>query len=364
MKIDISKIDETQFYVNQHIIDGQIVYLIVPRQIGAVWTKDNMHFRSSVWDSDGNPISLSFKKFWNFGETPELSPVPKTLDGTTIVEKIDGSTLIISKFRRQFIFRTRGSIDVSAQPNAAEIEILKTKYPKIFERDAHLDTWPYSIITEWVTPANQIVIKYSEVDFILTGIINHDNYSLWKQSELDAIAKSLELKRPETYTFASVEDLLMNVDKWEGREGIVWYCSEGQQLIKIKAAKYLFLHRMKSELSSVEKVIDVWISRGYPSYTDFYNYIQTTFDYELAEYCRGNISNICDAYKEVLKIIVHMKEFVLPLKALPRKDAAMKILGAYGETNRKAFCFRILDNHELGGEDIKKLLFQVLKKTT
>src|ERR1035437_8169636 len=182
MKIDISKIDETQFYVNQHIIDGQVVYLVVPRQIGAVWTEDNMHFRSSVWDSDGNPISLSFRKFFNFGEKPELSPLPKNLNGATVVEKIDGSTLIISKWRKNFILRTRGSINVEAQPNASEIKILKNKYPKIFETAADQDTWDFSIITEWITPTNQIVIKHSEVDFTLIGVINHKDYSLMSQS--------------------------------------------------------------------------------------------------------------------------------------------------------------------------------------
>ena len=121
------------------------------------------------------------------------------------------------------------------------------------------------------------------------------------------------------------------------------------------------LHHMKSELSSLEKVIDVWVARGYPNYQDFYTYIVTTFDYELAEQCRGHISRIADGYKEVLQIVAHMKSFVAPLASLPRKDAALKILAAYGETNRKSFCFNLLDNRELDGDAIKKLLFQVLK---
>lgn len=362
MKIELSSIDTSQFYVNQHIIDGKVVYLVVPKQIGAVWTKDNLHLRSSVWDNDGNLVSASFPKFFNFGEKPELSPLPKNLAGAVIVEKIDGSTLIISKWQGKFILRTRGAIDVSAQPNASEIELLKQKYSKIFNYQSDKDSWNFSIITEWTTPSNQIVIKYDIADFILIGYINHDDYSLMEQSALAALAIELDMQRPTTYTFSSVEDLLENVDKWEGKEGVVLYCKQGQQLLKIKAAKYLFLHKMKSELSSVEKVIDVWISQGYPSYSDFYNYILTTFDYELAEYCRGNISNICDGYKEVLKIVEHMKSFVEPLKALPRKEAALKIIGAYGETNRKSFCFNLLDSKELDGEAIKKLMFQVLKK--
>jgi hypothetical protein len=56
-----------------------------------------------------------------------------------------------------------------------------------------------------------------------------------------------------------------------------------------------------------------------------------------------------------------MKSFVEPLKKLPRKDAALKIISAYGETNRKSFCFNLLDSREIDSEGIKKLMFQVLK---
>lgn len=364
MKIDLSSIDTAQFYVNQHIIDGKVVYLVVPKQIGAKWTKDNMHLRSSIWDNDGNLVSASFKKFFNFGEQPELSPLPKNLNGSVIVEKMDGSTLIISKFRGKFIMRTRGAIDVSAQPNAAEIEILKQKYPTVFEYQSSKETWDFSIIFEWVTPSNQIVIKYDAADFILIGYINHNDYSLMEQSDLDLLAKKLGMSRPKTYEFSSVEDLLANVNKWEGKEGVVLYCKSGQQLLKIKAAKYLFLHKMKSELSSVEKVIDVWVAQGYPSYTDFYNYILTTFDYELAEYCRGNISNICDGYKEVQKIVGGMhnflKEQVLPMPT--RKLQAVVITQSYGKTNRASFLFKLLDGKQLAQDDFKKLLYQVMKK--
>jgi hypothetical protein len=200
--------------------------------------------------------------------------------------------------------------------------------------------------------------------FWLVGVVNKDDYSLMPQNELDTLGIDLGLSRPNSFSFDSLDQLLSEVSNWIGREGICLYSKSGQEIHKIKAEAYLRLHRMKSELSSLEKVIDVWISQGYPSYTDFYNYIQTTFDYELAEYCRGNISDICDGYKEVQKIIAHMTAFVEPLKGFPRKDAALKIISSYGGelNNRAAFCFRLLDCKPLQSDDIKKLLFQVLKK--
>ena len=361
MKMDWNNTDLSQFMVHDHVVNGELMRLIQPQHIGVRWDSTNLHFRSSLWHEDGTLISASFKKFFNFGEQPELSPVPKSLNGSTIVTKLDGSTLIISKHKGNFIIRTRGTVDASKLNNGYELQVLKEYYVKIFTHDAS-DTWNFSLILEWITPNNQIVIRYSEVDFVLIGVINHEDYSLKSQLELNVLAKTLGLKRPVSYTFACIDELLQQVENWIDKEGVVLYSPDGQQLLKIKAARYLFLHRMKSELSSLEKVLDVWLEQKMPSYMEFYNFVSTTFDYELAENCKGLVSDICDGYKEVKLIIASMTEFVQPLKSIARKDAASKIISSYGNTNRASFCFKLLDNKSLEKDDIKKLMFQVLKK--
>lgn len=368
MKIDISSIDKTQFHVAEHIWNGELIYLVTPQMMGCAWNKDNVIFRSSVWNLNGELISAGMKKFVNWGEKPDVFPLPTSLKNTTIMEKLDGSLLCVSKYKGEFMIRTRGTIDASKmEKNGREIEVFKNEVlPKLFK--SHLvsgnpDTWDYSFLFEWTSDLNKIVLSYGDVpQFFLIGIVWHGEYRLLTQGELDNYAWELGLKRPETFTFDSIENLIASIEKWEGKEGVCLYHNGGQEIKKIKAAKYLMLHHMKSDLSSMEKILDIWISQGYPTYQDFYNYIATTFDYELAEQIRSNISKICDGYKEVFCIIAHMKSFVEPLKKLPRKDAAMKILSAYGETNRKSFCFNLLDNRKLDGESIKKLIFQVLKK--
>lgn len=364
MKFDLQYINREQFHVDEHIWNGQVVHLVQPKQMGCEWTQENKIFRSSVWNDEGELISASFPKFVNWGEKPDVFPVPTSLKNATIMEKLDGSTLIVSKYKGNYMIRTRGTIDAGKmEKNGFEIEIFKNEVLPKFGIWLNEDTWKNSFIFEWTSPLNTIVINYGEKPtFSLIGIVQHDNYSLWNQENLDIFADSMGFSRPATYTFTSIEDLIASVEKWEGKEGVCVYHRDGQEIHKVKGAWYLMLHHMKSELSSLEKVVDVWVARGYPSYQEFYTYIVTTFDYELAEQVRGHISNISDGYKEVLKIIAHMKAFVEPLKQLPRKDAALKILSAYGETNRKSFCFNLLDGKELDGEAIKKLIFQVLKK--
>jgi len=361
MNINLENIDREQFYVNEHVLNGEIVYLVFPKQLGVNWTQENKHFRSSLWNAQGELISAGLPKFTNWGEKPEVFPVPTSLDDATVVEKLDGSLLIVSKYKGNYILRTRGTVDAHKLDNSYELEV--------FERDIlpnlnmNQNTFPQSYLFEWLSPVNKIVLNYGDEPlFRLIGVIEHCDYSLVKQSELDMVAPVWNVKRPETYKFSTVSDLLENIEKWSGKEGVCVYSNRG--IHKVKSAWYLVLHRMKSELSSLEKVMDVWFERGQPDYNTFYNYISTTFDFEIAEQARGHISNICDAWKQVQQIEAGMKRFLTEqvLTMPTRRLQAVVITQSYGKTNRASFVFTLLDGKPLGDKEYKKLMWQVLKK--
>ena len=362
MKIDLDTVDRESFMVHEHSLNGEIVYLVQPKHIGAKWKNDNLHFRSSVWNYNGELISASFPKFFNWSEQPDLSPVPNSLKNTTVVEKLDGSTLIVSKYKGQYILRTRGTVDASTMANGFELELFKsTILSKLQDNN---DTWGYSIIWEWLSPINKIVLSYGdEPMWKLIGFINHTDYSLATQDMLDLMAKKYDLRRPEIYTFTDITDMLQIVDKWQDQEGVCLYSKNGQTIHKIKASKYLLLHHLKSELSSLEKIMDVWLEQGMPDYNTFYNYIFTTFDFELAEQIKGTISRIADGKKEVNKIVEGMNSFVNNrLCSLPtRKEQAQLVISSYGDSGRSSMIFKMLDGKSLGKEEYKKLMFQVLK---
>ena len=363
MKIDIQKVDLTQFMVHEHSLNGEIVYLIQPQHIGTKWHQDNKHMRSVVVNYAGEVISAGFPKFTNWGENPDHFPVPNSLKHCTVVEKLDGSLLIVSKYNGQYILRTRGTVDASTMANGHELELFKnTILSKLADNN---DTWDYSVLFEWLSPINKIVLNYGdEPSWRLIGFINHINYSLAQQDMLDAMAKKYGFDRPPTYTFSDVQDLLKDVDQWRGKEGVVVYSKNDQMLHKCKSEWYLKLHYLKSELSNIEKVLDVWLEQCMPDYQTFYSYIFTTFDFELAEQIKGTISRICDAKKEVDMIVSGMNEFVNNrLKTLPtRKLQAEQVLSSYSVTNRSAMVFKLLDNKSLDKSDYKKLIFQILKK--
>lgn len=364
MKADFSLIENNDdFMMHTHLIGGEMVYLIQPKFIGAKWTNDNLMFRSSVWDTDGNPVSLSFTKFVNWGEKPELFPVPTSLKGAHLLEKLDGSTLIFSRWKGNTVIRTRGTVDARKQENGHEIDVLMAKYPKFVAELEKYDTTTESYIFEWQSPSNVIVINYgAEPDMVLIGITKHSDYSYTTQATLDNVAKTFGLRRPQSFSYDSIDEMKASVEAFKGMEGLCVYFHGDQKILKVKAAAYLFLHRAKSEISSVEKVLDLWIDQGKMPYQEFYEFVVKTFDYEIAEMGRGHMSRICDAWKDVQAILNGFDAFVEKVKYLSRKEAAEKILQAYGQTNRASFVFAKLDGKALTNDQLKKLMFQCLKQ--
>lgn len=360
LKINLNNIDQENFSIKEGIIGGEIVYLINPCARDAKWTNNNLIYRSSIWNKNGEPVSLSFKKFFNWFERPDLTFTPNNSTNCNIIEKIDGSLLCVSKYKDNLIIRTRGTFDATKLENGHEIELLKNKYPKAFNNKY---IGPYSLIFEWVTPTNKIILNYGdEPALYFIGMIDHLDYSYIGQKELDLISKEIDVARPIVYNFNSISNMIDEISLWKGKEGCCVYCNNDQDIRKLKSEYYLKLHRLKEELGSFEKVVDFYVANNYPSFNESYNIIANTLDFEVAEQCRGDLSRICDAYKNVEKIIAAMKNFVDSLKNLSRKEAAEKIIKNYGQTNRASFCFCLLDNKELTSDQIKKLLYQSLKK--
>jgi hypothetical protein len=371
VKIDLQSIDKESFMVHQHFVGEHECFLVQPIHFGVVWVKENLIYRSSLWDKDGHPVSLSFKKFFNWDEKPDIYPAPSNLTGAKLMEKLDGYTLNFSRYKGQTVIRTRGTVNARMQANGHEIDYLLQKYPKFATMLEQADTYDQSFICEWLSPTNRIVLNYGdEPDMKSIAVINHVDYTLAPQSVLDVYAENWDLPRPRTFSYNSVEEMKSAVEVLKDQEGLCVYYGNEQQIRKVKAATYLFLNRAKSEISSVDKVIDVYIDWFMPrhtlsheptGYVEFFDYLTVKFDFEIATMATGHASRICDAMKEVHKIMNALFEFAAARMNIPRNIAAKEILQAYGSTGRSAIIFKMLDRKTIGTDDYKKLLYQVLK---
>lgn len=350
---------EQGFKIKEQKIAGDDCILVAPDGFEVKWDKDNLIYRASIWrKEDLFPVSLSFKKFFNYGEQIQLFPDPTSLKNASALQKLDGSTCVISRYKGELIIRTRETFDIYVHNNADEIDFLKEKYPKVFNSDLLED---HSIITEWVSPQNIIVLHYPKPELYLTNVIKHSDYSYFTQDQLDALGEKLEVPRPIRYVFESIPHMIDNISAWKGLEGVCFYYNKDQNIKKIKSLDYLARHAFKNEMS-LKNMLEMFFGFGRPqTFQIFYESIEKSFDFECANMAIPLVSKVIDAKKECDKIIEHMISFIEPLKNVPRKDAALKIMSSYGKSIKSGLAFTLLDGKELKEKELKKLMEQLLQ---
>jgi len=354
MKVSLPTKEE--FCVRDCVIANTACKLVFPFKIDVKWNEQNKIFRSSIWTNDGELVSGSFKKFTNLGEQPEFEPLDIDSD-IEFIHKLDGSTLIVSKFKRELIVRTRGTHDATILDNGDEIPFLKQKYPLVFDNSL-LNSEQYSIVCEWYSPRNVIVEREAEEPTLwLTGVIKHEDYSYLPQKQLDSLASEWKLERPLRYHFNSLSSMIESVNQWKKGEGIVIYGNNGQVLKKTKSDRYLLLHKIKSQLNSTKNLIEFYIEKEMPSAEDFYKIIETDFDYEIAFQLKDEIKKICEAGEKSKKYIDHILEVVHDIRTVEtRKEQALMIKRNFKENS--SFVFSVLDGKIITKEQWIKIINQ------
>lgn len=360
MKLDFSKIDLTGFNKVPCVFSGVDCFLIYPEDIGVKWTEENKIFRSSIWTAEGEPVSLGYRKFVNYGESPDFEPLDITDPNLSFPTKIDGSCLIVSKFKGEVIIRTRQTTDARKMHNGDEIDYLIKKYPKAFD-NSWLDNG-HSCIYEWTTPTNVIVLRETEEPSLwLTGVIRHEDYSYLDQVSLDNLALIFwSVKRGKTFMFDSFQEMQEATEAFQDTEGIVIYSGDGQTLKKIKSFKYLYLHKLKSKLNSNKALIDFFLVSGCTDQASFRKVLEDKTDYEIYKAVEPMTFVIADIYKKVQNIVETISDFTKQLKeeCPTRKEQALRILSK--DKLHSCIYFMILDGQVLNIDKIKKLMFEEL----
>lgn len=300
-------LEEQGFLVKPSTINDKLVYLINPAHIGCTWTEDNLIYRSSVWDEDGNAVSLSWKKFFNFGEQIQLIPDPTDLTNAVVMDKRDGSTLIVSVFNDEWMIRTRGTVDATNLNNGYEIEQLKIKYPDFFNDEVKNDIQDckISVLFEWETPNNRIVLNNcDEPQIILIGIIDNLSYKYFHNARCDDLAILWGVERPERYKFKTLDGLVDWVRASTGIEGGCIYFEDGQQIKKIKSVEYLKLHAFKFNMAgSYKPLAEYVVNQRTSDIGVLKKHIVDTYDFECWEFIEDKVINVVNVFNDILNDI-------------------------------------------------------------
>jgi hypothetical protein len=345
--------DPEQFNFKEVEIFGDACWLITPNNMSTKWTDENFRFRSClVRQEDNLVISQGWGKFTNYGERPDFQP----WDDNQKFEarhKLDGSLLIVSRYKGQWILRTRGTVDARQLNNGHEIDFLMKKYDKFFSSKFADNGDDCSILFEWTTPNNIIVLReHDEPTLTLLGIVNHSDCSYWRQDWLDRIVSDTEVysqfNRPVKYEYNSIAECIADVKAWQGKEGVVIYDPTYQTMKKIKGDAYCELHKISTGLVTLENVLDLFLATPmFAKYSDFYHYVETTKDYEVAEKIKDQMLVICVAYSKILDRIEKVKNVVNQVRnGFTRKEQAYQFQIHWSDW-RLAVAFTLLDNREL-----------------
>jgi hypothetical protein len=357
-----------EFTYKDCVIAGDDCWLITPNHVGCKWTDENARFRSCiVRKSDNFVVSQGFGKFTNFSEQPDFQPWDKSwkIDARM---KLDGSLLIVSRYKGSWICRTRGTTDARQMANGHEIDTLLSKYIYFFNEQKDFSeavgvTWLF----EWVTPNNIIVLRESnEPDLILVGAVSNADCSYYPQNYLDVIGRQYGFKRPQKYEYDSIEECLNDVAAWRGKEGVVLYSPDGQTLKKIKASEYCELHKICTGIKNINQVVDLFMTTERSTkYEDFYKYIEVAIDFEVAERLKDDMLKIVNAYNKTLEQLDNVRLVVHNVRgdSFTRRDQAIEIVQHFPDW-RKGAAFTILDNKVLEDKVIKTGIESNLLNTT
>lgn len=354
-----------------NVVEKDGLRLISPSHTAGVanapWDRDTLIYRSRVETLEGETVSQGFKKFFNLDSGPldlqvRMSDIVEAVEngGAVATLKLDGSLLIRSVYNGKVMLRTRGSFGYEHLDNAHEMTTFYEKYPRLFETGLYGDI---SLLFEWTTPNNVIVLKYDQPELTLIGGISHVDGHYISMSSLAEIGELLGVP--------VVKHFNMNAESWarlyeqmvwdQTIEGYVIRLKGEQVLVKVKCQPYLTKHALKSTLSS-EKLADMYFQQGQPTFKGFCEAFASSFDEETLIWALGAISNLYEGVKIMNAIVDALSRKALSRQDLSRKDAAIAGLAEYGQTKKFAAYMQVWEGKPIKTELLKSLLLQNTKQ--
>lgn len=279
-------------------VNGDLV-LLIPSHSNAVgnegWNKSNLWYRSRIETTmGGRTISQGFGKFFNLGQgSDELRVdahhvIDHIREGKEVIAtlKYDGSCFIRSVYNGKVIFRTRGSFLYEHHDKASsELDEFLRLYPRLNDPEFYPEG---SLLFEWVTPENQIVIKYNEPQLVIIGAVDHANGEVSRQRylsmvELELLSKICRVPLVEHFKIDSLEDwyaFYHETLQHKEIEGYVLRLNAQQTLVKIKSEPYITKHGIKSNLS-FKSLVEFWLQHGRGSGEEIIRQLETQYDEEI-----------------------------------------------------------------------------------
>jgi len=318
--------------LEQYYNDGWLIKQVHPTKDLTIWnysrkTQWEKHWdditlmcRGLVTNSKGEIVSRCFKKFFNMEEL-EPSQIPN--EPFDITEKMDGQLGLLFFYDNEWILASRGSFTSIYAEKGWKL-LQKYKYKKLDTR--------YTYIFEIIFKEGRIVCKYDFEDLIMIGCINIETgiEKLIHNTDLSGFGFKLVKKYDGVNDFKVLKSMIA-----DDAEGYVVRFRSGLRM-KIKGEEYCRLHAIITGISSR----DVWehLKNDKPL-DEFLINVPDEFD----NWVREQAYTLRETFL-LTKLQAQLKydREIKPIKDLPRKDIAAKVL-TFDKSLQPIF-FHIYDN--------------------
>ena len=216
----------------------------------------SMECRSLIVDKDGNVISRSFDRFFNFGEMPEFY-ADFDISRAVVATKYDGSLIKVywSPATNRWEISTRsqafgegphtmGGVFRDWVLNA--MGLIEDTFQGLMRECADKE---YTYIMEYVGPSNRIVTRYEYEHMVLLAVRhNQDGLYLNAGSTIVDLFKAhgMNIVNTATFPLSSFEDIVKAAEDLPTlEEGFVCWDPVSNKRVKIKASSYVAIHHLR-----------------------------------------------------------------------------------------------------------------------
>lgn len=244
----------------------------------------SMECRSLIVDKDGNVISRSFDRFFNFGEMPEFYS-DFDISRAVVATKYDGSLIKVywSPATNRWEISTRSQAFAEG-PHAigGVFRDWVLKAMNLNELDFQNCMWAsmdqgYTAIMEYTAPENRIVTRYEVAEMVMLAVRNNatgEYTTVENMSSLVYVLKreGMNVKGAATFPLSSFEDIVQAAEDLPTlEEGFVCWDPVSNKRVKIKAASYVAIHHLRDNgVPSAKRVYTLVLVNEQDEYLSYF----------------------------------------------------------------------------------------------
>ena len=288
--------------------------------------------RSLILDKEFNVVSRSFDRFFNYGETDHKE---FNFNDFKVYDKADGSLIKIYWYKDNWHISTKntafGDGDIPNTKITFREAILKDIFDHDFDKFTKYLSKENTYIFEYVSPINQVVVKYDSDKLILLAIRNKNTGLYAKDCQLEHLvhkANNPNIVQVKSYDSKEIDTLIKFINtELPFNEGVV-IVDNNFNRIKIKTTEYVHLHYLKGNILTDKKILTMIYDNAYKEYISYFPDEEPRFNewFKIIADKTNELEQFLEQHKHLDK-----KEFAIFVDNSKYKDFMFTIMRSYNK---------------------------------